>query len=260
MEHTAAAELLLEKGRALFSAPRTLVAFTGVQQADELLNDLVRTPHAFVMACLVIRQMKAETAALVPFRVQERLGGLEMARLCALSERDWERVMTVPSALHRFPDLMAGYLCKAVARIRDVYHGDAARIWAHKPPSAEVVYRFLEFEGVGPKIATMAANLLARDLGIEFSDYSFVDISVDVHVRRVAIRLGLVPEGASNEMILYKARALHPAYPGLLDQPMWEVGRNWCRATRPDCAACYMQAACRTGIAAQRTTEQRSNV
>ena len=50
--------------------------------------------------------------------------------------------------------------------------------------------RRLEFRGAGPKIATMAANLLARHLKVPFSDYYSIDISVDVQVRRVLSRLG----------------------------------------------------------------------
>jgi len=98
-------------------------------------------------------------------------------------------------------------------------------IWANRPASAEVIYRFLEFRGVGPKIATMAANGLARHLKIPFSDYFSIDVSADVHVRRVFARLGLTGRGDTIEAVIYRARVLHPEFPGLLDLPAWEIGR-----------------------------------
>ncbi|MDH3639691.1 MAG: iron-sulfur cluster loop, partial [Gammaproteobacteria bacterium] len=102
-----------------------------------------------------------------------------------------------------------------------------SRIWKSKPSSATVVYRFLEFEGIGPKISTMNANILARHFKIEFSDYYSVDVSSDVHVRRVFERLGLIPAGASNAQVIFRARSLHPSFPGLMDFPAWDIGRQW---------------------------------
>lgn len=138
-----------------------------------------------------------------------------------------------------------------VQRIASHYAGNAALIWAGCPSSAEVVYRFLEFDGVGAKIATMAANILARDFKIEFADHFAIDISADRQVRRVFGRLGLCPPEASVEQVIYKARALHPVFPGIMDLPCWEIGRKWCRAQNPDCSACYMNELCPTASAAK---------
>jgi len=100
--------------------------------------------------------------------------------------------------------------------------------------------------GIGPKIATIAANILARDFKIRFADYYSVDISVDVYLRRVFTRLGLIAKGASVEEVVYRARALHPSFPGLLDLPAWEVGRKWCRPKEPRCIDCHMRDVCPT--------------
>src|SRR5262249_37716382 len=138
------------------------------------------------------------------------------------------------------------------------YGGDASRIWAGCPPSAEVVYRFLEFDGAGPKIASMAANILARQFKIPFADYYSIDISADVHVRRVFARLGLCPSGATIEQLVYKERALHPEFPGMMDLPSWEIGRKWCRPRRPDCGTCYMRDLCPTATAGRRAKRGRA--
>jgi len=190
------------------------------------------------------RQIKAEKAWVIPHRISEKLGGFSIAALAKLSQKEVFRLMAKPEPLHRFVDTMSRLFHTAVQRISKEYEGDASRIWSDRPSSAQVVYRFLEFDGVGPKIATMAANTLARDFKVPFSDFYSIDISADVHVRRVFGRLGLCPSEATVEQLVYKARALHPEFPGIMDLPSWEIGRSWCRPRDPVCSACYMQDLC----------------
>jgi len=212
MNEAAIRHRLVERGEILFRTAREFTKFTGNTAADNLLNDLEGHPHAFVLACVMDRQIKAEKAWIIPYRISEHLGTFSMREVVKLTREQVADMMSGPERLHRF-DTMSDLFHLAIQRIAIQYSGDAARIWKGKPSSAEVVYRFLEFEGVGPKIATMAANLLARIFKIPFADYFSIDISADVHVRRVFSRLGLCPSDASIEQITYKARALHPHLP-----------------------------------------------
>jgi endonuclease III len=139
---------------------------------------------------------------------------------------------------------MAKNFYLALKRIEQNYDGNAARIWNDHPSSAQVVYRFLEFDGIGPKIATMAVNILAREFKVPFSDYFSIDISADVHVRRVFSRLKLVSPDPTVEQVVYSARSIWPEYPGIFDLPVWEIGRNWCAPTNPKCEQCYMRTIC----------------
>ena len=90
----------------------------------------------------------------------------------------------------------------------------------------------------------MASNILARDFKIPFSDYYSIDVSVDVQVRRVFNRLCLTKSGDTVEGITYMARSLNPDFPGILDLPVWEIGRNWCRPREPVCDSCIMNNVC----------------
>ncbi len=245
---------MIERGSTLFHGPKKTIEFTKEPAADTLLNDLPNHPHAFVLACVMDRQVKAERAWLIPYRISEKIGGFSMRKLNTLSQADVKRLMEQPEPLHRFVDMMANHFHAAVQRIQDEYEGDASRIWSRKPSSADVVYRFLEFDGVGPKIATMSANILARDFKIPLADYFSIDIWADVHIRRVFARLGLCPEEASVEQVIYKARALHPQFPGMMDLPCWEIGRNWCKSRAPVCAACYKADLCPTATGNTRAT------
>ena len=118
-------------------------------------------------------------------------------------------------------------------------------IWSDRPSSAKVVYDFLQFNGGGIKIATMATNILAREFKIPLSDYCSIDISPDVHVLRVMRRSGLVRENADIDSIIYKARELNPEFPGIIDLSCWEIGRKWCKPNKPTCKECSIQSICK---------------
>lgn len=239
-------QLLLSRGEALFAARASFVEFTGRTQADKLLNDLSEHPHASVLACVMDRQDKAERAWLIPHLISKKLGDFAFVTLRKLSLAETRNLMTKPEPLHRFPQVMSENFYQAVRLIARDYRGDASAIWRGKPSSAEVVYRFLQFDGVGPKIANMATNILARDFKVPLADYYSVDVSADTHVRRVFARLGLTREGASVEEIVYRARALSSEFPGLLDLPAWDIGRRWCKPNGPECGRCYMRNVCPT--------------
>jgi len=252
MDSIIAAELV-QHGQRRFSAPATPVLFTNEPGADALLNDLANHPHAFVLACVMDRQIKAERAWAIPYRLAQVLGGFSLKRLLEVTPEELKGFFE-KLQLHRFPDTMSRNFTEAVRYIHSAYDGHADRIWRGSPPSAEVVFRFLQFEGVGPKIATMAANILARDFKVPLADHFSIDISADVQVRRVFWRLGLVGEGAGTDAVIYRARALHPQFPGLMDFPAWEIGREWCRPVDPQCDLCYMKTLCPTAKASAHVT------
>ncbi|WP_222849995.1 endonuclease III domain-containing protein [Trebonia kvetii] len=243
-------DLLIAEGQAALTAGNGIVRFTGNHDADELLNDLDGHPHAFVLAALVDRQVKAERAWMMPLLIRQRHGSFEIGDLEPLSEQQWLSLLRHPTPAHRMPETMARVLHRAIHRIRAQYSGEAAQIWADMPPSARVVRRFLEFHGAGPKIATMAANILVRGFHVPLRDYRYIDISADVHVDRVMTRLGFVEPGSSPAVVIYAARELNPDFPGIFDLALWNVGRTLCRPAQPRCPECHLRDLCayaRTG-------------
>lgn len=244
LDRQAITSLLIKHGQLVFSGPQEFVEFTQIREADELLNDLKGHSHAYVLACVMDRQIKAEKAWVIPFRIAQKLKTFDFSRLALLTLDEVRDLMTRPEPLHRFTEGMSKNFHAAVVLIQEKYKGYAANIWEGEPSSADVVYRLLEFQGVGPKIATMAANILARHFKVRFKDYYSIDVSADVHVRRVFARLGLTDPEDSIEAVTYRARALHPEFPGLFDYPAWEIGRTWCRPQVPLCDDCYMKGVC----------------
>jgi len=235
---------LVEEGAALLAQPRMPAQFAYEPAADAILNDIEQYPQAFVFGCLCNRQGSAKQAWLVPLRVLQRFGTLDVGALARRSQADWERVMRRPEPIHRMPEKMAGVLYLGVQRLSNEYGGDAGRIWADTPPSAAVVRRFLEFYGAGPKIASMAVNILARQFKVPLRDHHFVDISIDRQVRRVMTRLGLVPAGASDLLLIYAAREAYAEFPGIFDLALWRIGRTVCRESASRCDECPLADLC----------------
>jgi len=167
-----------------------------------------------------------------------------MKRLRTLTLKDIEAVTSKPTPMEGFTTEVCENIHGAVGLIDSKYDGDATRIWSDHPPSGELVYRLLEFRGIGPQNANRAANILARQFRITLADYYSIDISADAPVKRVFTRLGLVPKDSSGERLIFKARSLHPGFPGVLNLPGWEIGSKWCKPRIPLCRGCYMNDLC----------------
>jgi len=245
-------ELLIKLGKAEFEKAAILEEnFAGCEAANALLKDLKGTPHAFVLGCLMDRQIPAKRAWAIPYKISRLRGGFSMAKLrkCSLEQLT---ALFKNNGLHKLNAGMAKIFYLAVRDIDEKYGGDASQIWSGTPSSKDVVRRFREFHGVGPKISTMAANILVRQFRVLMSDYRAIDISVDVHIVRVMQRMGLVPVEAdmqcSLNTITKKARKLNPEYPGIFDYACWKIGRDICRPENPDCARCPVLAECEQKI------------
>jgi len=224
------------------------VHLTGNHEYDLRLNNLENMPHAFVLACLMDKQVKAERAWSIPCVVMNEFGA-EIDALNDVSEAEYAAFFQRHS-LHRFNNEMAKVFKCGVLRIAEVYGGDASLIWKGEPASAKVVYEFLQFRGAGVKIATMAANILARQFNVKFSDYYSIDVSPDVHVRRVMWRMGLVEDMDNTDAVIYRARQLNPEFPGIIDFSAWEIGKAFCRPNNPKCDCCPVRAECAAGSGA----------
>jgi endonuclease III len=235
--------ILIKKGNELFKQPYKNIEFTKNKESDKLLNNLKDFPHAFVLACVMDRQIKAERAWLIPYKISKEIGGFKISHLLRINQEEMKEIFQ-NNSLHRFNDIMSKSFYFAIQKIHNYYQDDASNIWKDNPRSATVVRRFLEFDGVGIKIATMAANVLARDFKIPMKDYINIDISPDVHVKRVFKRLGFISKDVSNDDLVYCARELNPMYPGIFDLSCWEIGRYLCRPIKPICEKCYLNDYC----------------
>jgi endonuclease III len=228
----------------MLNTPYKPVVFTGNPIIDQYINDLERFPHFFVLACVMDLQIKAEKAWRIPYEISQVIGSPDFISFTKLNINELKDIFNT-RRLHRFNNKLALNFYKAVQRINTDYNGDAALIWKDNFSCSTIIQRFLQFEGVGIKIAAMAANCLIREYKIPLKDKSFIDVSPDVHVRRVFSRIGLVNKNPSVTEVVYSARALYPEYPGAFDLPTWEIGRSWCRPGNPECINCDLLKCCK---------------
>lgn len=133
--------------------------------------------------------------------------------------------------------------------------GNAACMWSANPLGKDVVNRFKEIHGVGDKIGNMAVRILVTNHAVKMDTRS-IDVSVDVHIEKVFYRLGLVEKSASKskmkKAIINMARELHPEFPGLIDPPIFHIGRDFCHKRNPNCGECHMRLLCDYAIKRKR--------
>lgn len=215
------------------------------KEKNKLVCDIANYPHAFVLACAMDRQITADRAWSIPYEIKQTLGTFSIDVLYNVPLNEFKRIFN-EKKLHRFNDDMATVFYNAVHKIVEEYDGDASNIWKGNPSSATVVSRFLDFDGMGIKISTMATNILSRDFKIPLSDYYSIDISPDIHVKRLFKRMGLIKKKDINNVdkIIYKARSINPEFPGIIDLTCWKLGRSVCRPTSPKCNECILKDLC----------------
>lgn len=221
------------------------VVLVSNEEKNNLVSDLKNYPHAFVLACAMDRQITAERAWSIPYEIKQILGDFSIEKLHSISLEEYKKIFN-ENKLHRFNDDMANVFYKAVNKIVNEYDGDASNIWNGNPSSATVVSRFLDFDGMGIKISTMATNILSRDFKVPLADYYSIDISPDVHVKRVFKRMGLIKKKdiQNVDKIIYKARSINPEFPGIIDLTCWKLGKDVCRPTNPKCNECVFKEQC----------------
>ena len=214
--------------------------FTPNLEADKLIWN---NPLAFLFGVILDQNMKAEKVWEIPYLLKQRLGHLDVRKTAEMLDEEIIAIFNQKPKLHRFPKTMALRIKKACRHLVEKYDGRAENIWNDNPKSDDLYRRFKKFEGIGQKKASMAMNILARDFGIKLKDKRSIDISHDIHIRKVFLRTGLVKKDEMNLMIK-TARKLNPEYPGALDNPCWIIGRKFCHPRNPKCNECPISKIC----------------
>ena len=111
--------MLVTIGKARFrDSERHLIPFVN----DKFLNDIENTTHAFVLACLMDRQIKAERAWSIPYRIKDIVGSFNIDDLAGVSLEEYRNIFN-RNILHRFNDIMAEVFYSAVQDIKVKYNG-----------------------------------------------------------------------------------------------------------------------------------------
>jgi uncharacterized HhH-GPD family protein len=189
--------------------------------------------------------IRADLAWDAPSELKKRLGHLNPRKIAKMDERDLTKIMRYPKSLHRYRRKMPNWIIEASNLLVEKYDGKPQKIWSDSPRAGDLQRRFTEFKGIGQKKASMATNILVREKNVPVRgvDLSEIDVSSDVHVRRVFLRSGLI-DADGVEAAVRAARLLNPKYPGELDLPAWYIGKQFCHPRMPDCPRCPLSTAC----------------
>jgi len=239
------ANYLIRTGREFLRQQREPVIFTGREEVDEALNNIEEFPHLYLLGAQMDRGIESHVAWEIPYRLFEilELKSLEFEEFRKLSIEDLVQVF-IQNNLHRYPAKMARIFYNTLEHVTQAYEGDATRLWNDQPSSATLIKRFLQFDGMGLRIATRTANGLFRDFKIRLSDSSSLDVTPELPVRRVFRRTGFINRHASDEELIYSARELHLRYPGIFEKPCWEIVHRVCKSENPLCNECPLDSSC----------------
>ncbi len=206
-------------------------------------KQLEQYPHLFLLGCFMDRQIDFRKAFNIPFRIAELLGSKDFD-VFAKQDLDYYISIFEKNNLHRFNKIMAEVFYEAIIKIKTEYNGKTENLWNDNPSSAMLIFRLIQFKGIGPKIATMVANILSRDYKIPLSDKASLDISPDVHVKRIFYKMGFTNSN-SVEQTIYAARYINPSFPGMPDILCWEIGnKRMCTDDRCNSLDCPLNNVC----------------
>jgi len=109
---------------------------------------------------------------------------------------------------------------------------------------SDIMDNLQQMLGIGPNIARMIVILRILYFGLKPARTGRLLPKIDVHVTRVMIRTGAVPDGS--ERSLLKALRHYPIEDiAAIDQVCWEIGLTYCRPKEPDCVNCVLNNCCK---------------
>jgi len=139
------------------------IVVTGEPMVDELLST---DPLALLIGMLLDQQVPMEWAFKGPYRLRERLGGLDAAAIAGMDAAELEAVFRQKPALHRYPGAMAKRVHALCEHLVKHQEGEAARVWTDARTGEELLARVEALPGYGQQKARIFVALLAKRLGV----------------------------------------------------------------------------------------------
>ena len=138
--------------------------FTESDAANELL---ARDPLALLIGFALDQQVPVPTAFAGPYKLAQRIGGLDAATIASLDPAKLEEVFRERPAIHRFPGSMARRVQDLCTVVADEYEGRAERVWTEAVDSADLRRRIGSLPGFGDMKIAGLGSVLALRFGVE---------------------------------------------------------------------------------------------
>jgi uncharacterized HhH-GPD family protein len=134
--------------------------FTASDEANELN---ARDPMALLIGFVLDQQVTVQKAFAGPLALRERIGSLDAA---AIAAADLEPAFRERPAIHRFPGSMAKRVHDLAVHIRDLYDGDAERVWNDASDAASLRANLEALPGFGEMKVKSLGSVLAKRFGV----------------------------------------------------------------------------------------------
>ena len=136
-------------------------------ESDEANRLLVEDPMALLIGFALDQQVTVQKAFMGPLVIRERVGSLDPA---VLADADLEAVFREKPAVHRYPGNMAKRVKALAEHVRDVYDGDASRVWADASDGEELRKNIRDLPSFGPMKIKALGSVLAKRFGVEAAE------------------------------------------------------------------------------------------
>jgi len=136
----------------------------GVTLSDDEAADrfLAENSFALVLGVLYDSQYSTRRAFSAPYRLRERLGHLDPARIAAMEEEPLLQVFGQKPALHRFPYRYARLTQQIAGVVVEEYGGDASRIWLEVGDAPSLAQRLMALPAFGQQKTDWTVGMLGR--------------------------------------------------------------------------------------------------
>lgn len=239
----------------------------GEYSDDQNINKfLSKTDFAWLVFLILNSGQEVRRAWEFPFYLSKELGGdfnADHITGLTLPELDEHFIKVKESSGGvRFWRTGSAAVLRAAYKLRDNYGGEVSKIWDGIGSPRELMKRFEAFYEIGQKNASFAVNMLIGFKRIAFSgsELWLTQVSNDKHVRQVLLRSGVFDElvikgirdnrnsKAFSLAIVEIGRYLNEDNPGVIDLPLWDIGRMFCSNKKPNCKDCVLTNACEKKI------------
>jgi uncharacterized HhH-GPD family protein len=133
--------------------------FTPEPAANALLAE---SGTALLIGLCLEQQVRSEKAMVGPYHLRARIGHLDAKKIASLRPATLDAAFRRPTALHRFPGMMAKRVRALCAIVAQEYGSDGARVWEGVSDAKQLYQRFKELPGFGESKAACAVRILAK--------------------------------------------------------------------------------------------------
>jgi uncharacterized HhH-GPD family protein len=133
------------------------------EAADQVLSE---DPFALLVGMLLDQQYPMEHAFRGPWKILDRFGTLDPARIAEAEPAAFADLCATPPAIHRYGRSMASRVQQLAAVVRDEYGGRAETIWEGAADAEDLLGRLRALPGFGDQKARIFAALVGKQLDI----------------------------------------------------------------------------------------------